>query len=165
MIYEKALWDYQSAATSDAPEAFDPEPNYLYRYFNGSGFLLYLGITRHLQDRHYSHAGAVWRPLAEYMFVETFPTRRLVQSAEYRAYKREAPYFNCRIPYQPGFEAVPLAWYGKRTKGRWVGTRHQWFAYQDRGFQPVASPGWWTHGRPQIAEDTFVDPRMAMVMG
>ncbi len=161
-----ALWEYQAAATSDAPDEFRPEPNFLYRYFSEDGYLLYVGMTRQLADRDLAYWDKVWRPLAEYMFVETFPTRELVQSAEYRAYKIEEPHFNCKIPYQPDFsESVRLKWYGKRTGGKWHGTKSQWFRREEVSLVPSMAPEWWSYGRPQLAESTFVDPRIALVMG
>lgn len=160
--HEKALSDYYRSSKSDAPERFEPEPNFLYRYFNEDGFLLYLGITRRIHERDTAHWQAIWRPLAHYMFVETFPTRRLVEAAEFRAYEAESPHFNCMIPYRAGFEAVTMAWYGRRTGGKWVGYNPQWFAMGKDGLACIEAPGWWDYGRPQIPEDTFVDPRQKL---
>lgn len=160
-----ALATYEMAATADAPEDKSPEPNFLYRYFTGEGFLLYLGVTRSISNRDYAHLRTWWRPMADFLLVETFPTRRLAEAAEYHAFVAEQPYKNCPIRFHYGFESREFAWFGKRTGGKWIGENPQWFAYGAAGLETVGPQDWWHYGRPQIDMGSFVDPRRAMVMG
>lgn len=73
------------------------EPTALYRFFDGAGQLLYVGITRNPESRFAAHArekALTWWPRAARHTVEWFETRRIAADAEAAAIATEQPIHN-----------------------------------------------------------------------
>lgn len=66
----------------------------LYRYFDDEGYLLYVGITDHLNNRDAAHMNSVWRPHARLLCIEGFPDRYTAETAESWSILAEDPIFN-----------------------------------------------------------------------
>jgi hypothetical protein len=81
-----------SAATSSAPVEV---PQTLYRFFDASGALLYVGITCDLPERVRRHRGekAWWLDVAN-ITVQHYADRQSVEEAEREAIERERPRWN-----------------------------------------------------------------------
>lgn len=77
----------------DEPE--DEQPTALYRWYDGTGLLLYVGISDALADRMKGHIRASsWMDFAATSTIERHPTRALALAAEESAIKTERPVFN-----------------------------------------------------------------------
>jgi predicted GIY-YIG superfamily endonuclease len=77
----------------------DRRPQYLYRWFDDQGNLLYIGITVDLRRRIKQHErSARWYEGAAMMTVEKFDSREAVARAEREAIVAEKPRYN--ITYQ-----------------------------------------------------------------
>lgn len=75
--------------------AEDNKPTTLYRYYDGHGDLLYVGITNTGHGRAEDHVrGAVWWPMAVKADFRHYPTRAAAMDAEMEAIKNEVPRFN-----------------------------------------------------------------------
>lgn len=71
-------------------------PSYVYRFFTAAGELLYVGCTRHLDQRvrwHRKDRGAEWRIVAS-MTVEVHADRYIAENAERAAILQENPRWN-----------------------------------------------------------------------
>jgi hypothetical protein len=85
------------------------EPYYLYRFFDGSGELLYVGISYSAPIRAYQHSRhSHWFPIARTMTIEVFPTPEDAELAEGLAIATEKPKFNTCKPS------------GRRTAGEYI---------------------------------------------
>jgi len=68
---------------------------YLYRHYDPSGDLLYVGTSLQLQDRHGRHLKeASWRNMISFILIEPFETREQAIVAEKIAIRDEFPRFN-----------------------------------------------------------------------
>jgi hypothetical protein len=67
---------------------------YLYRHYDMSGDLIYVGITLAPLDRTKRHAAAEWGRLILKILIEPFATREEALDAEERAIREEFPRFN-----------------------------------------------------------------------
>jgi hypothetical protein len=66
----------------------------VYRMFDASGNLLYVGVTGNINNRFGSHMDKRWFPLVTNISLEWFPTRAQAEIAERRAIERELPRLN-----------------------------------------------------------------------
>lgn len=75
----------------------------LYRFYDASDVLLYVGITQQWEIRMASHRrGAPWWDLAERLTFAVYPDRQAAQDAERAAIKGESPVYNI---HRPGWRA------------------------------------------------------------
>lgn len=74
------------------------ELNYaLYRYFDATGRLLYIGESGILPARETQHiARSRWMPFAASSTIERYPTAEKLKAAERQAIRAERPLFNIR---------------------------------------------------------------------
>jgi hypothetical protein len=93
-----------------------PERTALYRYFDGAGDLLYVGISIDPDARWKSHlyGSAEWPKLAASRTDEWFDTREAAEAAEFVAIKTEKPRFNgmynfAEAPFTSSIWASPIA--------------------------------------------------------
>lgn len=79
------------------PPLRDEKPHYLYRLFDGTDSLLYVGVTRSVQHRRYQHAHTQpwWAEVARHT-AEEYPNRYSALMAEQEAIKLEEPKYNIR---------------------------------------------------------------------
>lgn len=85
----------ESAPAAPVPQA--PVPTALYRWFDASDLLLYIGISSRLQTRTGNHVkGSSWMEFATRSTVERFPSWPEAEAAEEAAIKAEHPLFNHR---------------------------------------------------------------------
>jgi len=67
----------------------------VYRHFDKNGQLLYVGLTKDLFKRQYSHAlKADWRRDISYITIQHFESKQEAIDAEYIAIKEENPVWN-----------------------------------------------------------------------
>jgi hypothetical protein len=95
----------------------DEERTALYRYIDGEGRLLYVGITSHPKDRWKAHSHRPWGIEAVDRTIRWFDTRTAAQAAEKVAIQTEKPAYN-RVY---NFERVPFApegWPSLKRMGR-----------------------------------------------
>jgi hypothetical protein len=93
-------------------------PADLYRVYDASGDLLYVGIAVNVFNRMRGHRReAAWWPLADTGTVERYPKRFDAQRAESRAIRSEHPKFNVRnersygdMPLPEPIERMSLFW-------------------------------------------------------
>lgn len=67
---------------------------YLYRAFGGDGLLLYVGITKNLEQRFREHLETHWIWEMESLTAEGFDSRLLAHEAEIAAIRAEEPRWN-----------------------------------------------------------------------
>ncbi len=73
------------------------KPTNLYRHFDSSGTLLYVGISLSAVGRLNQHMdSAHWADQIATMTIETFPTRAEAEEAKQRAIRTEDPLHNVR---------------------------------------------------------------------
>ncbi len=81
----------------------------LYRHYDASGRLLYVGISLSAVARFVSHKGASgWAHKVAKMTVEAFPTRRAALYAEAIAIRDEKPRHNIHKPCPDDFAPIPI---------------------------------------------------------
>ncbi|MFD3532069.1 DUF6907 domain-containing protein [Streptomyces sp. NPDC058664] len=87
------------------------EPTALYRLFDAHDRLLYIGITKNLEQRwtghRYSATSSTWWPEVARKAIEWYPTREAADKAETAAILSEAPLHNK--------DKAPGSWGSKRT--------------------------------------------------
>lgn len=110
---------------------------YLYRAFDDSGRLLYVGITENLVNRFGpgGHEQAPWADQVESVTAERYLTRQAARSAELRAIKSENPRWNIASSPHGGAVRAEL----------WRRSQDRWRAYDERKTAPrpqVGSPEW-----------------------
>lgn len=66
----------------------------LYRHFDSSGRLLYVGISKNALARIEGHAGACWYDQIATVTIERFGTREDARKAEQKAIASEGPAYN-----------------------------------------------------------------------
>lgn len=67
----------------------------VYRYYDSSGILLYVGISRRLLNRMYNHElSSDWFRLASRVTLSHYATQEDAEQAEAIAIKTESPMFN-----------------------------------------------------------------------
>lgn len=81
-------------AAQRARDAAANAPHYVYRYYSGSGELLYVGMTRHPEQRDKAHRSKPWYPLVERRTLTECPSLHDAQKAEATAIKSENPLYN-----------------------------------------------------------------------
>lgn len=92
---EAAMRSHRRAREASAATRRPNPPVALYRHFDATGVLLYVGITVDIHGRTRSHAGqAEWAPLAASGTITWFPDEAAARIAEMAAIKTEAPLFN-----------------------------------------------------------------------
>ena len=111
----------------------------VYRMFDATGRLLYIGVTGNPSRRFKGHAEKRWYPLTSTITLQWFPTREAAERAEQRAIRSEHPKLNLQgmaslapsweHPTEPEPEPVP---YQPRALPRKTST--------PRGIRPPASP-------------------------
>jgi len=80
-------------------------PNVLYRFWDSSNSLLYIGISKSFGNRFNQHAHmAEWFSKAHSVTIEHYSDRKSVESAEKRAIKTEKPIHN--KAYNPDYESA-----------------------------------------------------------
>lgn len=69
----------------------------VYRVFDATGRLIYIGRSRNLLVRVKEHRSSSWwwRPLASRVRIELVPDELAAKAAEKRAIQEERPAFNC----------------------------------------------------------------------
>lgn len=83
-------------------------PADLYRVYDASGSLLYVGIAMNVFDRMRDHQhGSAWWEFADTGTVERYPRRYDAQRAESRAIRTELPRFNVRLERPYGNDPLP----------------------------------------------------------
>lgn len=76
-----------------------PGPVAVYRYFNAEGALMYVGSTENLEKRHGKHrSSSWWWAFISDTCVSWYPSREEAEDEERRAYAKEHPLYNKRIP-------------------------------------------------------------------
>jgi predicted GIY-YIG superfamily endonuclease len=75
------------------------QEGYLYRHYDASGCLLYVGISIDPLKRQYQHfKTANWRALIQKITIETFASREAACEAEATAIRDEKPKLQCSSP-------------------------------------------------------------------
>lgn len=78
-----------------AAEPALPDEEFIYRYFDHCGCLIYVGITNNPDVRNAQHrSGAAWYPLVASRTVRKVSDRETATSAERHAIQTESPAFN-----------------------------------------------------------------------
>ena len=101
---QRAYWTSVALGIGiSAVEQYDPDkgtydlrgPSCLYRYFDGNGRLLYVGISKDPDKRRREHAKlSAWFPLAANRTLEWFDDRDSALAAERAAIRSESPIHN-----------------------------------------------------------------------
>lgn len=82
---------------------------YLYRAFDNTGALLYVGISSRWHYRLHQHEKTSdWIERADYVQISRFPDRESVERAEKEAIRSEKPQFN--KVFSEDYEAAPSHW-------------------------------------------------------
>ena len=76
-------------------------PHALYRFFDQSGALLYVGLTANPGARLNEHRGQPWWSEVANVTLETFPSRETVTEAERTAIGSEKPRYNIQLADGP----------------------------------------------------------------
>lgn len=88
------------------------DPTWLYRYFNGHGVLLYVGISFDVLTRDYAHYRAsAWRHAAKQLSVALFPSQTLAELAERQDIRSEDPMVNRKRLPPCTYRGVRDAWF------------------------------------------------------
>ena len=101
----------------------------LYRYYDGDGGLLYVGISSDFATRDKAHyVAGRWRARACYATVEVFPDRMLAEAAEEYAIETQSPPWNVRVWSGRAHEvaAAPAWWKAGRKLPWWEGDCRSW---------------------------------------
>jgi predicted GIY-YIG superfamily endonuclease len=86
---------FRKPRSERAPHLLDPQPHALYRFFDQSGELLYVGITMDLPARMGNHRrDKPWWTDAAWIGIEHFDNRAAALEAERMAIKAETPRYN-----------------------------------------------------------------------
>lgn len=100
----------------------------LYRFFNATGELLYIGISNDPKVRWSAHAGDKrWWPEVAEKAVDWFPSREVAEQAEIAAIAKESPRYNVThsLTRKPGdARREDTGRYGLQVKVR--GSRSAW---------------------------------------
>jgi len=101
--------------------ALKPPGVLVYRVYDESGALLYVGMTKDLTRRFAGHHDAIWWSLAAYVRWEVFPDRDQARGEERRLIRTLKPVYNihgvedmARRPRNP-YEACPMG-----ARARWI---------------------------------------------
>ncbi|MFC9557834.1 GIY-YIG nuclease family protein [Rhodococcus sp. NPDC056960] len=70
------------------------EPTFVYRGYDETGRLLYVGVTKQPEQRIKEHSGARWFRESERLDFAEFPTRRAALIAEQFVIDNHAPKYN-----------------------------------------------------------------------
>ncbi len=90
-------------------------PTFLYRLYDGTGRLLYIGITDNVRTRMNGHSNTQpWWEAVTRVIVETHPDRVAAETAEWNAILAEKPVFNVQKTRAPRSPKPP----GNRTLQR-----------------------------------------------
>jgi AraC-like DNA-binding protein len=94
MLYRVLEWEHEREAAR-VRFTIRPKAHHLYRHFDESGKLLYVGISLHAVSRLAAHKRtSPWVWSVARMEVQTYPTRLEAEIAEREAIKAERPLFN-----------------------------------------------------------------------
>lgn len=93
-LAEAAVLEDMGLAPVPSEEEFEARENFVYRYFDSAGCLLYVGVTCDPEKRHREHRRKPWFRLAARKTVEAYPTRSQALAAETAAIRHEAPIHN-----------------------------------------------------------------------
>jgi len=108
-------------------DSLPDEGEYLYRYFDDSGVLLYIGVTHQMEARDNAHWCKPWRPLARLLCIEAFPDRVTSEIAERLAILTEEPAFNVLRRTEDGARMWRYQEYVDACDGCLRG--YQWWAF------------------------------------
>jgi hypothetical protein len=72
----------------------------LYRHFNASGDLLYVGIAICPFKRLKAHTRSIWYSEVRTVTIELFASKELARDAEREAIKKDCPLFNVLRPWE-----------------------------------------------------------------
>lgn len=132
----------------------------LYRFYNDSGQLLYVGITNDPARRLGEHADSKsWWPTVRGITIDWYDTRAMVTAAEKRAIRVENPLYNVQhkpdIPrlgnYIDGMSSPDIDLYediAGHYREIFRGTESQWAVFS-KGLQKAIRDG---YSRPEITE-------------
>ncbi len=99
----KCVFDVIRAENSAFYECGWDRPTQLYRYYDDSGNLLYIGITSQPAVREEKHRReSPWRIDAAYVRYELFPSWGIAEVAEMLSISRDGPKHNRRRPSSEG---------------------------------------------------------------
>lgn len=91
----------------------NPSPTSVYRFYDGNGVLLYVGITSRRIKRQFEHNGdKEWWPFVQRQEVEHFDSRQLAAKREVALIRHFRPPFN--IQHNLGCETTRLAYLAYR---------------------------------------------------
>lgn len=111
------------------------ETTTLYRHFDASGALLYVGISLSVLDRLTAHRASRWHSDIAAVTLEHFPTREAALDAEAEAITNENPKYNIARPRHrihsptwprrssaPAKHSAPVKWsrFSPKGHGRWA---------------------------------------------
>jgi hypothetical protein len=111
------------------------ETTTLYRHFDASGALLYVGVSLSSLDRLADHRGSRWHSDIATVTLEHFSNREAALDAECDAIKSENPKYNIARPRQrihsptwprrssaPAQYSAPVKWsrFSPKGHGRWA---------------------------------------------
>jgi hypothetical protein len=74
--------------------ATTPGLTHLYKYYDGNGMLLYVGVAREAVARLNQHSRKSWFDLVAAITIDDFPTRKEAEAAETEVILTERPRFN-----------------------------------------------------------------------
>lgn len=94
LLYRVLEWEHANRREATDFEV-RPKGHHLYRHFDASGKLLYVGISLHAVSRLVGHKNSSpWVWSIARMEVETYSTRKAAEQAEREAIENERPLFN-----------------------------------------------------------------------
>lgn len=145
-------------------KTFDPnwyQACALYRYFDCTGDLVYVGISSQPSARHKAHTKADWMTYSAYRKVEWFPKREIAEWAETIAIENEKPAVNLKPGRDDDVPRWAAPWFFKQHGCKPVGLFPEWQAMRlysmpdDRWnwdlLDKCAEPYWYQgHGKPYM---------------
>lgn len=135
---------------STASLALQNQPHALYRFFDRSDVLLYVGITADLPARIKNHSkGKPWWTQIHNITVEHFDTRQDALDAERKSIREEKPLHNAQHNPHVWVTDLPDP---KKIDGKWI--TDNWGKVNPCIRDYVEMPAW-HHGRLELAEQVL----------
>ena len=86
--------DTSTTRQATLEEEYENRENFVYRYFDRTGRLLYVGVTNEPENRHRGHRRKSWFSAIARKTVDAYPTRSAALAAEREALRTESPLHN-----------------------------------------------------------------------